>query len=342
MKRIAVLGMNHGYTFAKDLQEMDNGLLVAVAGRGETDKRRAKELGVPLYENYEELMDSEELDGVIIALPNRLHKQAVQLAADKGIVPLVEKPIATDAEEAMEMIAYCAAKEVPLLIGHHRRHSAKMQQLKTIIQSGVIGELVGGNLLFVLAKDRPYFQEEWRVTKGGGPLLINGIHDIDNLRYATGLTIEAVYAVTRNLGRGHQVEDTASMILEASNGATFNYFISDGTPAPWSYEFTAKENPKYTFYEEDCYHFFGTRGALLFPSMRVFTYEEDTYGWEYPLSEASEQPMDNDPMQAELAHFIRVIEGEEQPLVTGEEGMQTLKVLEAIQTSVKEKRRVVI
>lgn len=76
--------------------------------------------------------------------------------------------------------------------------------------------------------------------------------------------------------------------------------------------------------------------------MRVFTYEEDTYGWEYPLSEASEQPMDNDPMQAELAHFIRVIEGEEQPLVTGEEGMQTLKVLEAIQTSVKEKRRVVI
>ncbi|WP_193744179.1 Gfo/Idh/MocA family oxidoreductase [Geomicrobium sp. JCM 19039] len=52
--------------------------------------------------------------------------------------------------------------------------------------------------------------------------------------------------------------------------------------------------------------------------------------------------MDNDPMQAELAHFIRVIEGEEQPLVTGEEGMQTLKVLEAIQTSVKEKRRVVI
>jgi predicted dehydrogenase len=94
--------------------------------------------------------------------------------------------------------------------------------LKEILSSGLLGDLVGVNMLWALAKDRNYFSESWKVAQGGGPLLINGIHDIDNLRFATGLSIKSVYAAARNSIRNNPVEDSASIILETSEGALVN------------------------------------------------------------------------------------------------------------------------
>ncbi|GIM46895.1 hypothetical protein DNHGIG_24440 [Collibacillus ludicampi] len=171
---------------------------MAVAGDNELSVRRAKELNVPLYTDYKDLVNECSLDGVIIALPNRLHKEVAEVCANKGLHVLVEKPIASSIEEGEAIIQACARNNVKLLVGHHRRFSSKMTKLKEIISSGKLGEIVGVNMLWVLAKDRSYYSESWRVAQGGGPLLINGIHDIDNLRFATGLKIKSVYAVARN------------------------------------------------------------------------------------------------------------------------------------------------
>ncbi len=285
--RIAVLGLNHGYKFACEVLGMKGLTLVAVAGNDQLAMDRSRELGVTLYQDYKQLIDENELDGVIITLPNRLHKEAVFYCADRGIHCLVEKPIADDIEQGNEMVSYCKEKQVKLLVGHHRRFSSQIKQLKDVLDADVIGDLIGVNMMWVLAKDRSYFQEEWRVNAGGGPLLINGIHDIDNLRYVTGIDIESVYAVGKNILRRNKVEDSVSAVLEATNGATINYFLTDGIPSPWSYEFNLKENTKYHFYDEDCYYFFGTRGSLAFPSFRHYTYADEAYGWEHPLEKKS-------------------------------------------------------
>jgi predicted dehydrogenase len=338
--KVAVLGMNHGYKFAKDIVKMPDAQLAAVAGRDDLSRKRAEKLGVPLFEDYKNLINQCELDGVIITLPNALHKEAVEYCADKGLDILVEKPIAPTIAEGKAMIDYCTERNVKLMVGHHRRFSSKITRLRELIASNVIGEIIGVNMLWVLAKDKPYYSEPWRITKGGGPLLINGIHDIDNLRFVTGLDIESVYAATRNKIRGNEIEDSASIILEASNGATINYFISDGIPAPWSYEFNLKENGKYHYYEEDCYHFFGTKGSIAFPSFRIFTYEEAHYGWEHALVKNELAINGNDPMTAEARHFINVLKGEASALITGEDGLKTLEVLEAIQISAEQERKV--
>lgn len=339
--RIAVLGLNHGYTFAIEALKMKGLTLVAVAGNDQLAVNRSKELGVTLYQDYKQLIDENELDGVIITLPNHLHKEAVFYCADRGVHCLVEKPIADEIEQGEEMVSYCQEKQVKLLVGHHRRFSSQIKQLKTLLDEGIIGDLIGVNMMWVLAKDRPYFEAEWRINAGGGPLLINGIHDIDNLRYVTGLDIESVYAIGKNNIRGNKVEDSVSAVLEASNGATINYYLSDGIPSPWSYEFNLKENAKYHFYDEDCYYFFGTKGSLAFPSFRIFTYADDAYGWEHPLEKSNFSTMEKlDPIVAELTHFIKVLKGVEDPLVTGEEGVKTLEVLEAMRRSMVEKRRV--
>jgi predicted dehydrogenase len=331
--RVAVLGMNHGFKFANDIVRLPDVELVAVAGNDKISEKRARELNAPLYRDYLDLLNDCTLDGVIITLPNHLHKAAAEACAQRGIHILVEKPIADTVENAETIIKVCSQNQIKLLVGHHRRYSSQMKLLKEVISSGKIGRLVAVNMMWVLAKDRPYFKESWRVTEGGGPLLINSIHDIDNFRYVTGLSIESVYAAVRNSIRKNPVEDSASIILEAKEGATINYFVSDGVPAPWSYEFNLKENPKYVHYNENCYYFFGTKGSLAFPSFKMYSYDEKNYGWEHQLVMDQLTVEENDPMTAELLHFIDMIRGQAEPFVTGEDALETFKVLNAIRES---------
>ncbi|TES49769.1 Gfo/Idh/MocA family oxidoreductase [Shouchella lehensis] len=339
--KLAVLGLNHGFQFAEAIVKMKGVSLVAVAGINDLAKQRANCLDVPLYENYKQLIQEQSLDGVIITLPNQLHHEAVTYCADAGVHCLVEKPIADTTVQGVEMVQYCKKRKVNLLVGHHRRYSSKINLLKQTLETKKIGDMIGVNLMWALAKDRPYYDETWRMNEGGGPLLINGIHDIDNLRYVTGSEVESVYATAKSLIRGNRVEDSVSAILHLHTGATVNYFLTDGVPAPWSYEFTMGENSKYPFYEEDCYYFFGTKGSIAFPSMRMYRYDESAYGWEHALVEET-LTIDQfvDPIVEELKHFILVIEGIEQARVPGEDGVKTLEVIEAMRLSIEEERKV--
>lgn len=331
--RIAVLGMNHGFKFASDAARMDGVDLVAVADMTDEGRQRADQLGVPCFDDYQDLLNQCDLDAVIITLPNQLHRAATELCAKRGLNILVEKPIADTIADAYRMVEVCDYFGVNLLVGHHRRFSNRVRQAQEVIAQNQIGRLVGGSLLWVLAKDREYFTAQWRITAGGGPLLINGIHDVDNLRFISGLHISRVFASTRNHIREHVVEDSASVILETREGPTFTYFISDGVPSPWSYEFNMRENPRYVEYAKNCYYFFGTTGSLAFPSMELFSYDSGHYGWEHPLTQRRLETERNDPMTDELLHFVDVVRNGTKPLVSGQDGLETLKVIQAITES---------
>ena len=142
----------------------------------------------------------------------------------------------------------------------------------------------------------------------------------------------------RNTIRGLPVEDSAFALLETREGATVNYFLSDGIPSPWNYEADAQENPTKYACQADCYYFFGTRGSIAFPSMRLFSYDDTRYGWEEPLLEETVPCEKNDPMTAELSHFIRVVRGLEEPLVTGEDALETLRILQAAKESAQHRQ----
>lgn len=338
-KKIAVLGLSHGYKFAQDLKYLQDVELVAVAGADKSAKVRAAALDVPLFNGYKKLIEHVEMDGAIIALPNQLHLEAVQACAKKQIDVLVEKPIALTVDEGSEMIRIAKKANIQLLVGHHRRFSSKVSHLKGLLEEGIIGDLVGITMFFTLAKDSAYFDIPWRTSPAsGGPLLINVAHDIDTIRYVTGLSINRIYAVSNNLIRNNKVEDTASILFETKEGVVLNYLISDGVPAPWSYEFTTGENSKYPHYtDKNCYFFFGTNGSIAFPTMKTYSYQQKNYGWDYPLTEDQYDIPDNDPIRAELQHFISVLKGEAEPFVTGEDALETLKIILAAKKSAKEK-----
>jgi predicted dehydrogenase len=217
-----------------------------------------------------------------------------------------------------------------MLVGHHRRHSAALRAAQQVVQSGRLGRLVSvmGSALFYKAGD--YFSAApWRKEPGGGPVLINLIHDIDNLRMLCG-DITHVQAMASSAVRGFAVEDTAAMTLRFAGGALGTFTLSDTAAAPRSWEQTSGENPDYPRDEsQDCYFLAGTRGSLAVPTLRTWTYAGEASWW-LPFDTARIELQPLDPLAAQLDHFCDVIGRRTAPLVTVQDALASLRVVEAI------------
>lgn len=338
--KFAVLGLNQGSKIARDAVANSEVDLVAVAGFGDQAVEVAKELNVLRYDDYELLLKQVDLDAVAIALPNSLHVAAVEKSLEAGIkYILLEKPIANTVKEANHIIDICKKADATLLVGHHRRSSNRYQFLRKLIESGKLGKIVGIQSTFALAKDRDYFDVEWRIKKGGGPLLINAVHDFDDLNFVTGMTPARVYAAARNTIRENEVEDSVTAIIEYKEGATASYFLSDGTPGPWNYDLAAEENVFWSMCPgENSLRVYGTKGSFGFPNMDLYYYEDDAFGWTSPLIHEHFDVEKNDPMTAELEHFVDLCLGRTKiPRCSGEDALATLKVINAIFESIDTK-----
>ena len=172
-----------------------------------------------------------------------------------------------------------------------------------MIRSGDLGNLVAVSVLWTLQKPDDYYDAQWRTQPGGGPILINIIHDIDNLRFICG-EIEQICALTSSGARGHAVEDTATISCRFSEGILGSIILSDATPSPWSYESTLFENADYSHAAENCYFFLGDRASLAFPPMESWHYASaEQSGWNHPLEKQQLRVQSADPLRKQLSHF---------------------------------------
>jgi predicted dehydrogenase len=282
---------------------------------------------VPFYQDLNEMLNMERPDGAIIATPNHMHLASVEACASYEVNMLVEKPISDSLENAYRMIELAEKSNVRLIVGHHRRHNPLVQQARSVVQDGSLGRLVSVSVLSTLYKPDNYFEVTWRRSRpGGGPALINLIHEIDNMRFICG-EMEQVYAVTSSAIRGFEVEDTLSVLISFENGALGSMIVSDTASAPWAYELTTGENPYFPKVEENCYYFTGTLGSLSFPQMEHWHYKDKKVGWQYPLEKSKLEASHADPLEAQLEHFGRVIQGDETPLVNGQDAARSLAVV---------------
>ncbi len=334
--RIGLVGLGlMGAPHARILKKVEECELVAASDVDEKQARFADEQGIKFYRSYEEMIAKENVQGVILAVPNHLHAPIGIVCAKKGLHLFVEKPVAQSVSEADRLIAAARENKVQILVGHQRRFSSLVEKAREIVTGGELGRLVGVNITWALLKPGPYFEGplSWRKEKGGGPILINLIHEIDNLRYICG-EIEEVYAVVSNKIRNFPVEDTASITLRFKNGALGTIFLSDCTPSLTSWEGTTGENPLLYSDFGNCYHFFGTEASLMFPQMKRRYYADPVKtGWNYPITEQGYKILREDPYIREFSHFCRVVQGKETPRISGEDGKKTLEVTLAIQRS---------
>ncbi|AWN55432.1 Gfo/Idh/MocA family oxidoreductase [Methylobacterium sp. 17Sr1-1] len=332
--RIAVVGAGQiGRRHIEEISKNPGATISAIVDPMQGAAALARRVGRPLYDTLEACITADRPDGVVLATPNRLHVPQGLACIAAGIPVLIEKPLAHDLDEGERLVAAAEKVGARVLVGHHRLYSPLLRRTVEAVRAGILGRIVGVIGSAVFYKPDAYFDgpNTWRREPGAGPLLINMIHEIGNLRAMVG-EIAAVQAVASNAVRGFPIEDTVAVTLRFVDGALGTFLLSDTAASARSWEQTSRENDAYpTYPDEDAYTILGTEGSLAVPSLRLKRYAKlESRSWFEPFA-CDTLPVERaDPLAEQITHFVAVIRGEATPLVSARDGLQNLRVVDAI------------
>lgn len=303
----------------------------------------AEELGVPLEQNLDSLKSgARKVRGAIVATPNHTHVNISKELLALGIDVLVEKPMSTSVESGEDLLRTAEKHGRKLLVGHHRRFNSFMTAGHDAMSKGIIGKPIAVSGLWMVCKPASYFKHPtaWRASaeQGGGPVLINMIHEVDILQYFFGPVIK-VHAEQTVPQRGHPVEEGAAIILKFSSGVVGTFLLCDVTPSLHNYENVTGDHPLIPTIKKsgtDCYRIFGTLGSLSIADMKVTTHAEGVEAsWDNPMVEKAMDVREAVPFDEQIAHFARVVNGEEEPRCSGLDGLRALRACSAIGEALK-------
>jgi len=341
--QIAVVGAGSiGRRHVEYIRKNANCRLHAIVDPAISAREFSSSLGVAWHSSLDELFRGVRPDGVIISTPNTLHFDHAIRCATERVPMLIEKPIADTPERGLLICEAAEKADVPVLVGHHRRHSAIIAQAVEVISAGTLGRLVAftGCALFYKGDGEGYFDgaNAWRRERGGGPILINMIHEIDNMRALCG-EIAAVQAFSSSTTRNYPVEDTSAISIQFRNGALGTFILSDAAASNRSWEHTSAEDRRYEMAHsdsDDCYVIAGTMGSLSIPTMRLVRYGSvEGRSWRKPFDKSVLGLAVADPLERQIEHFRNVILRAVEPRVTGRDGLQNLRVVAAIVEAAK-------
>ena len=185
----------------------------------------AREFGVPtLYEDAEELLQREKPDFVDVITDVDTHSRFVHLAAQYETPVICQKPLAPSIVEAEKMIVACAAKNVPLSVHENWRWQTPIRELKTVLDSGVIGRVFRARIdycnSFPVFDNQPFLKtlEEFILADMGS-------HIFDVARFLFGEAAR-LYCQTHQITPDILGEDAASVMLRMQSGATVTVNLS--------------------------------------------------------------------------------------------------------------------
>jgi len=326
--RYAVVGLGH-IAQAAVLPAFKNAsknseLTAFVSGDPVKHRTLGKRYGVDQhcsYAEYDELMESGEVDAVYIALPNSMHHEFTLRAARAGIHVLCEKPLAISEKECREMIAVCAKAGVRLMTAYRLHFERTNLEAVELVRSGRIGNPQIFHSVFTMQVRKGNI----RVKKemGGGTLYDIGIYCINAARYLFRSEPEEVvaFSVANTDARFHEVDAMTSAILR---------FPGDRL-ACFSSSFASSDVATY--------HVIGTKG-----SFQVDMAYEYAAGLELRLTVDGKEEIrtfsPRDQFAAELLYFSDCILKKKEPEPSGEEGLADVRIVEALYQSAKTGRPV--
>jgi UDP-N-acetyl-2-amino-2-deoxyglucuronate dehydrogenase len=230
--RIGMIGGGDvGERSARGMRDAEHAELAGVMDIDEKVARSlAEQFAVPWTCDLADLLARSDVDAVYVAVPNHLLASVVIQAAQAGKHVMCEKPMATSLADADRMIAACAEAKVALGMAFEAQLTPEIQWLRQVIASGGIGTVIGTRIVAMLDKPESYWKQgydhrtvtDWRASKakaGGGMLITTHIHDINTVRYLTGLEAQRVYAEYGTYVTPVEVEDLLSVIIRYESGA---------------------------------------------------------------------------------------------------------------------------
>jgi myo-inositol 2-dehydrogenase/D-chiro-inositol 1-dehydrogenase len=315
-----VMGRYHCETLARRLPGAE---LAAVADVNAAAAERAAALspGAVATADHRALLADPSLEAVVIATPNDTHAALIREAARAGKHVFCEKPVALDLASADAALAEAARQGVKLQIGFQRRFDPAYREARRAIADGELGavELIAGTT----RDPSPPSVEQLR--RRGGLFTDTAIHDLDSVRFLTGLEVVEVFATASTLvlpDGGEGFADTAVTALRLETGALA--VITNSLRAVYGYEVSVEV--------------MGERGKIAVgyerqTAVRRLTAEgvrHDHVGWFLDRF--------GEAYQRELAHFIDCVAGDREPEVTGTDGRTALALALLAERSYRERR----
>jgi predicted dehydrogenase len=221
--RLAIVGA--GAIAQRNATEAAASGLCTIAGVFDVNVKVARDmaqrLGAPVFTTYEQVLDSRDVDAVLMSTPHHVHKSMTVDAAAAGKHVLVEKPIATTLVDAEEMIAACKRAGVALTVNYSFRYLPKIQKARELVQAGALGDVIGVQIIANQLLDpgwwvgaRSNSPDDWRASRdkaGGGHLIMVVCHAIDYMYYISGLRGTRVYCEYVTAASPGDVEDSFAL-----------------------------------------------------------------------------------------------------------------------------------
>ena len=230
MWRIGIIGAgDYGEQHAKALAELSDAQLVAASRTNASALNDfTSRYGGIAYTDYQDLLNDNAVDIVVIATPHHLHTDIAIAAAQAGKHILLEKPIAPTREECEAIIHAVEVAQVKFMVGHVNHFVPAYQVAKQMLESGEMGEVVLG-----LATMQKYWMEnnrrDWHLNRntGGGVWMTVGIHPLDRMTWLIDSPITAVSAQLSTNFHEQGADDTGMVFLRYASG-TVGTIVSTG------------------------------------------------------------------------------------------------------------------
>ena len=298
---VGAMGENHVRVYHK----MEEANLVAVSDVSEKAlKRIEKKYDTKGYTEYSDLLEDPDIEVVSVCVPTTFHHAVVMEAIKNKKHVLVEKPIAFTLNEAEEMIEAAKETGVILATGHVERFNPAVQKAKELIDDGVIGDIVSA-----FAKRVGPLPPR---IKDVGVAIDLAIHDLDVMNYLFDAPVEQVYGTMDSILDDCDFEDHAEIMVNFNNDSTGIIEVNWLTP-----------------YKRRELELTGTDGII---SVDYIEQSIEVFGKFAQDVEIKHE----EPLKSELKSFLNSVVNNEEPEISGEDGLNALKMVIAANKSSKE------
>lgn len=331
--RIGIAGLgNIAATHARAINTLDSARIVAACSRSENNRIPfGQQFQIPVYADYDELLAHPGLHAVSICTPSGTHLDYGIKAAEAGKHVIVEKPIEVTVQRGKKLVECCRQNGVKLAVIYQNRFVEGAMQMKQAIDSGAIGKPVLVRASVKWFRDQDYYKKSnWRGTlalDGGGAVINQAVHTVDLLVWLLGDVASLAAFKDTITHSGIEAEDNAIAVMKLENGALAVFEASTSVvPA----------QPRYIEIN-------GTKGTARLEGDR-FSIENgasgelqkenpgQASGADSPLAGLKDQPHEDQFREIISA----IIEGRE-PVVSGEESLTSLAIVESIYRSADQK-----
>ncbi len=287
----------------------------------------AQRLGVPdIFTDFDEMLDSEEIDAVVIATPNHLHEPHVLRALKQKVNVLCERPLSLTIGGVTRILKAAEAADKKVVVGNNHRFRSDVQQLSRFLQGDELGRVIAmraGQYQFRTGL------QGWRNRKaeaGGGAFLEYGYPLLDLSLWLADFPDPVRVSAQMDRTSDHSVEDMMLVHLECANGISLSIDVS------WAY--VGQE-------ERWWFEVISSRGSARLSPLRVVKELNGRPTNVSPTGAAARESVFLQSYRAEIAHFIAVL-NDEAAYDPPADQLKVMRVMEAIYKSAEEGREILL